>query len=96
MDANEKLVKDVKVVLSDIEQILNEVKGQTTKEFSEAQETVTEKLEKAKAMLINSEQDLLSKEKVAVEMTDSYARGNTWKLLLVVAIVSFFIGYTMH
>jgi len=96
MNTNEKLVKDVKVVLSDIEQILNEAKDYTTKEFAEAQETMTQKLEKAKLMLIDSEQDILSKEKVAAEMTDSFARSNTWKLLLIVAVVSFLIGYTVN
>ena len=96
MDAEKKLVEDVRAVLLDIEHIVSDVKGKTAKEFAEAQETLTDKLDMAKAMLLDSEQDLLNKEQVAIEMTDSFIRENAWKLLIVVAVISFFIGYTMQ
>lgn len=96
MDANEKLIKDVKVVLSDLEELFGDLKTNASSELAEAQEAASKKIEAAKLMLINSEQDLLSKEKVAVEMTDDFARINAWKIIAVVAVISFLFGYTLR
>jgi ElaB/YqjD/DUF883 family membrane-anchored ribosome-binding protein len=95
LDSNNKLVNDIKVVLSDLELLVKDLKGKTSQEFAEMHETLTEKLETAKEMLIDSEQDLLNKEKVAAEMTDAYARTNTWKLVAIAAVIGFLIGYTI-
>lgn len=96
MDANEKLVKDIKVVLSDLEVLFDDLKTNASSELADVQVTATKKIEAAKLMLLNSEQDLISKEKVAVEMIDDFARGNIWKIVAVVAVVSFLFGYALR
>lgn len=96
MDTNEKLIRDVKLVLSDLEELFSHLKTNASSELAEVQETANKKIEAAKLMLMTSEQDLLTKEKVAVEMTDSFARSNTWKIIAIVAVISFLIGYTMR
>ncbi len=94
MSTEKKLIEDIGVVLQDVEQLIVELKGKTTKEFGEVQETLEGKLDRAKSMLINFEQDLLSKEKTAVEMSDSFVRSNVWKFLIMVALISYLIGYS--
>ena len=95
-ESNKKLVEDVKVVLSDIEDVLSDIKGKTSKEFAELQDALTVKLESTKEKLIASEEDFLNKEKIAVEMTDSYVRNHAWKLALIGAVIGFLVGYTMR
>lgn len=92
-DSNKKLIKDIKVVLADLEQVLNDVKDKSSKEATELKDSFEAKLERTKEKLIIAEQDLLNKEQIAAEMTDSYVRSNAWKVIIAVAIVSFFIGY---
>lgn len=92
-DSDKKLIKDVKVVLADLEQVLTDLKDKSSKEAAELRDGFEEKLESTKERLILAEQDLLNKELIAAEMTDSYVRTNAWKVIIVVAVVSFFIGY---
>jgi ElaB/YqjD/DUF883 family membrane-anchored ribosome-binding protein len=94
-NTNKKLVDDVKVVLSDLDDVLDDIKGKTAKEFAQMQDSLSEKLMSAKEKLLASEQDLLGKEKVAAEMTDNYARSNAWKLIVIAAVLGFLIGYTL-
>ena len=92
--SNQKLVDDVKVVMSDLEGMLDDVKGKTAKEFAEMQTSLSKKLAKTKQQLIDSEIDLSNKEKVAAEMTDDFARNNTWKLVAGAIVIGFLIGYS--
>ncbi|QVL45550.1 MAG: DUF883 domain-containing protein [Methylophilaceae bacterium] len=93
---DKKLIKDIKIVIADIELVLNDIKDKTANEFTEINTTLVEKLALAKEKLIDSEQDLLNKEQIAVEMTDAYARRNTWKLVMIAALIGYLIGYTVH
>ena len=92
-ESNKKLVKDMKLVLSDLEAMLHEIKGKTSQDAAEFQDSVVEKLERTKEKLIVAEQDFLGKEQIAAEMTDSYVRDNAWKIIVIIAVLSFFIGY---
>jgi ElaB/YqjD/DUF883 family membrane-anchored ribosome-binding protein len=93
---DKKLIKDIKVVISDIELVLNDIKDKTANEFAEINTTLVKKLALAKERLKDSEQDLLNKEQIAAEMTDAYARRNTWKLVMIAALIGYLIGYTVH
>ncbi|MFT7228261.1 MAG: ElaB/YqjD/DUF883 family membrane-anchored ribosome-binding protein [Methylophilaceae bacterium] len=95
LDANKKLMKDVKLVLSDLEVVLDEAKGKTSAEIAALQETLMEKVKTTKEKLRASEQDLLNKEKIAVEMTNSYAKDHVWTLMIVTALLGFLAGYSI-
>jgi len=95
MSSNKKLVKDVKVVMADLEAILDEVKDKTSNEISEIHASLAKKIETTKEQLIKSEQDLLEKEKVGAQLANEYVQNNAWKLALIAAVLGFLIGYTM-
>jgi len=95
LDVNKKLMKDIKLVLSDLEVVLDEAKGKTSVEIAALQERLMEKLETAKQKLRATEQDLLNKEKIAVEMTNSYAKDHVWTLMIVAALLGFLVGYSI-
>lgn len=86
--SGKKLVSDVKLVLSDLENMLDEVKGKTSQEVAELQGALTEKIAETKSKLLTSEQDFLMKEQIAVEMTDAYVHKNAWKLVAVAINIS--------
>lgn len=92
-EITEKLVKDLKAVVTDIELALNDMKGKTNNEIDELQETLKEKLAATKEMLKDSEQDFLNKKDIAIEMTNSYTRDHTWKLVIGAAVIGFLLGY---
>jgi ElaB/YqjD/DUF883 family membrane-anchored ribosome-binding protein len=92
-EITEKLVKDLKTVVADIDLALSDMKGKTNNEIDELQESLKEKLATTKEMLIESEQDFLNKKEIAIEMTDSYTRDNSWKLIIIAAVIGFLLGY---
>lgn len=82
--------------MSDLEVVLDEFKGKTSQEFSEFQDAMSERLASTKEKIVASEQDLLNKEKVAVEMADSYVRSNAWRFAIIGAVMGFLVGYFMR
>jgi ElaB/YqjD/DUF883 family membrane-anchored ribosome-binding protein len=95
MKSNEKLVKDVKVLMADLEAILDEVKDKTSNEISEIHASLTKKIETTKEQLIKSEQDWLEKEQVGAKLANEYVQNNAWKLAMIAAVLGFLIGYTI-
>jgi ElaB/YqjD/DUF883 family membrane-anchored ribosome-binding protein len=92
-EINKKLVGDIKLVLSDLDDMVDEIKGKTSKEVAELQGALKDKIAVTKSKIEASEQDLLMKEQVAVEMTDEYVHSNAWKFAFVAAVMGFLIGY---
>ena len=76
------------------QKLVDDVKGKTAIEFAEMQTSLSKKLAKTKQQLIDAEIDLSNKEKVAAEMTDDFARNNTWKLVAGAIVIGFLIGYS--
>lgn len=95
MDSNKKLVRDIKVLMADIESILDDVKDKTSNEVSEIHATLSKKLAITKGQLIKSEQDLLNREQIGAKLANEYVQGNPWKLAIIAAVLGFLIGYTM-
>lgn len=93
VEDEKKLVRDIKIVISDLDDLFDGFKGKTSKEVAELQGTLKEKLADAKSKVEASEQDLLMKEQVAVEMTDAYVHKNAWKLVAIAAVIGFLMGY---
>jgi len=95
MKSNEKLLDEVKVLMSDLDNYLNEVKDKTSSEFSELHTSLAEKLAITKEQLIIFERDLLEKEQIGAKLANEYVQNNAWKLAIIAAILGFLIGYTI-
>lgn len=91
--SNEKLVEDIKTVVSDVEAMLREAAGKTSKEIEALHATLVAKLAVTKGQLAVAEEDLLLREKVAVNMTNEYVHNNAWRLAIIAAFMGFFVGY---
>lgn len=90
---NEKLISDIKAVVSDAEAILSATAGQTGKEIAELRASLTARLADAKAKLISAEEAVVEKAKQAAKATDEYVHENPWQSVIIAGGIGFIIGY---
>ena len=87
-EANEMLVGDLKLVMSDAEELLKATVGETGKKVKEVRERLGEALESARA---NCEQ-LQDNAVEAAKMTDNVIRGHPYESLGIALGVGLLIG----
>jgi ElaB/YqjD/DUF883 family membrane-anchored ribosome-binding protein len=90
---NEKLITDIKAVVSDAEAILSATAGQTGEKVAELRASLTAKIADAKVKLVAAEQALVEKAKQAAKATDEYVHENPWQSVIIAGGVGFLIGY---
>src|SRR5574340_116233 len=94
--SKEKLMQDLRVVVSDAEELLRATAGQAGEKVSEkvsaARERIQESLVSAKARLIAAEEAVVARTKQAAKATDEYVHENPWKAVGIAAGVGLVIG----
>src|SRR5574340_364505 len=90
--SKEKLMQDLRVVVSDAEELLRATAGQAGEKASAARERIQESLVFAKARLIAAEEAVVAKTKQAAKATDEYVHENPWKAVGIAAGVGLVIG----
>ena len=88
----EKLVQDLKVVVSDAEELLRATASQAGEKVAAVREKVQESLHRAKIKLAEAEDILIDKGKQAARQTDEYVHDNPWKAVGIAAGIGFVIG----
>ena len=88
----EKLMQDVKVVISDAEELLRATASQAGEKVNVAREKVQDSLHRAKIKLAEAEDVLIDKGKQAARVTDEYVHDNPWQAVGVAAGIGFLIG----
>jgi len=90
---NEKLITDIKAVVSDAEAVLSATAGQTGEKVAELRASLTAKIADAKVKLVAAEQAVVEKAKQAAKATDEYVHENPWQSVIIAGGVGFLIGY---
>ncbi|CAG0953479.1 putative protein YqjD [Methylophilaceae bacterium] len=90
---NEKLVQDIKAVVSDAEAILHATAGQAGGEIAQLRSTMTARLAEAKNRLMEAETAMVDKAKIAAKATDEYVHENPWQSIVIAGGVGFLVGY---
>lgn len=90
--SKEKLMQDLRVVVSDAEELLRATAGQAGEKATAARERIQESLVSAKARLIVAEEAVVAKTKQAAKATDEYVHENPWKAVGIAAGVGLVIG----
>ena len=90
--SKEKLMQDLRVVVSDAEELLRATAGQAGEKAAAARERIQESLVAAKARLIAAEEAVVAKTKQAAKATDEYVHENPWKAVGIAAGVGLVIG----
>ncbi|MET3132385.1 ElaB/YqjD/DUF883 family membrane-anchored ribosome-binding protein [Oxalobacteraceae bacterium GrIS 1.11] len=80
-DAREKLMNDMKSVISEAEDWLQNTAAHSGEDLLAAKETFVDTLQTAKNDLRQMEANLLAKTRRAADATDAYVKDNPWKAI---------------
>lgn len=94
--SKQKLVSDMKVVVSDAEEILRATAGVAGEKMVDLRERIAERLRDAKLRLADAEAALVDKTKAAARATDEYVHENPWKAVGVAAGAGFLLGLLLN
>ena len=90
--SKEKLVSDMKVVVSDAEEILRATAGVAGDRIGELRERITDRLRDAKVRLADAEALLVDRTKAAARATDDYVNDNPWRAVGIAAGIGLLLG----
>lgn len=88
----DKLVSDLKVVISDAEEILKATANQAGEKVGELRERIQDKLRDAKIRLADAEAILVDKTKAAARATDDFVHDHPWKAVGIAGVVGLALG----
>jgi ElaB/YqjD/DUF883 family membrane-anchored ribosome-binding protein len=90
--SKEKLVQDLKLVITDAEDVLRAMAGQAGEKVSAAQEKFQDSVHRARLKLAEVEDAVLDKSKQAARATDDYVNEHPWKAAGIAAGIGLIIG----
>jgi len=88
----EKLAEDLRIVISDAEELLRVTAGEAGEKFAATRQKVQDSLQRARAELAEVEEVLLDQGKQAVRAADEYVRANPWQSVGIAAGIGLLIG----
>ena len=88
----EKLVQDLKAVVSDAEELLKATAQQTGEKIAVVRAKAEESLKAAKARIAEEGEAVLARAKVAAKRTDEFVKENPWQAVGIGALAGLVIG----
>jgi ElaB/YqjD/DUF883 family membrane-anchored ribosome-binding protein len=95
MDAEtsrEKLVSDLKTLVSDAEELLKATASQAGEKVATARQKIEQSLIEGKKALADTEKVLVKKSRECAEIADDYVRENPWSAVGIAAGVGLVLG----
>jgi ElaB/YqjD/DUF883 family membrane-anchored ribosome-binding protein len=92
VESQERLVSDIKSVISDAEDVLLATADQAGEKVATLRARVQARLRDAKVRLVEAEAVLLAKTKAAAQATDAYVHESPWTAVGIAAGVGLLIG----
>lgn len=90
--SKEKLMEDLKVVVTDAEELLKATASQTGERIAAARAKAEESLRVARVRLADAQAALVEKTKIAAKATDDYVHENPWKAVGIAAVAGLLLG----
>ena len=90
--SKEKLAQDLKIVISDAEDLLRATASQAGDKVAAAREKIQDSLHRAKLKLAEVEDVIVDKGRQAARATDEYVHDNPWRAVGIAAGIGFIIG----
>jgi ElaB/YqjD/DUF883 family membrane-anchored ribosome-binding protein len=90
--SRDKLVQDLKIVITDAEELLRATASTAGERVVAAREKVQDSLNRAKVKLAEVEDILIDRGKQAAHATDEYVRDNPWRAVGIAAGIGVIIG----
>ena len=91
-NSKQKLVSDMKIVVSDAEEILRATAGVAGEKMVDLREHIAERLHDAKMRLADAEAALVDKTKAAARATDDFVNDNPWQAVGIAAGIGLLLG----
>lgn len=88
----DKLAQDLKIVISDAEELLRATASQAGEKVSAAREKIQDSLRHAKVMLAEVEDILIDQGMLAARATDEYVHDHPWRAVGIAAGIGLIIG----
>jgi ElaB/YqjD/DUF883 family membrane-anchored ribosome-binding protein len=88
----DKLMSDVRVFISDAEEMMRLASGQAGEAATDVRERIQSQLQQARAELANLQKMVVTKAKVATQATDDYVHENPWKSIGIAAGIGAGVG----
>jgi ElaB/YqjD/DUF883 family membrane-anchored ribosome-binding protein len=92
IDTQEQLVSDIKSVISEAEEMLNDTADQSGDKISQLRARVKARLSDARERLVDAEAALRHHTKKAARATDDYVHESPWTAVGVAACVGLLVG----
>lgn len=90
--SKEKLMKDLRAVVADADELLRATAGQAGEKVSGMRERIQENVTAVKLRLASAEEDALESARQAAKVTDEYVHDNPWTAIGVAASVGIIVG----
>ncbi len=91
----DKLVQDMRLVISDAEDLLRATANQAGERIAVARERIQESLQQAKVKLAETEAMVTERARQAARYTDDYVHENPWSAIGVAAGIGLLLGILM-
>jgi ElaB/YqjD/DUF883 family membrane-anchored ribosome-binding protein len=91
-NSKQKLVSDMKVVVSDAEEILRATAGVAGEKMIDLRARIGERLRDAKMRIADAEEALVDRTKAAARATDDYVNDNPWRAVGIAAGIGLLLG----
>lgn len=92
----EKLITDVKVVLNDAEDLLKQAASSTGDRAVELRELALTSLKRAKEKLVDVQDSVVERGKLAARATDDFVHESPWRAIGIAAAVGFLTGLLVN
>jgi ElaB/YqjD/DUF883 family membrane-anchored ribosome-binding protein len=89
---SEKLIHDLKTLVTDAEELLKATASQAGEKIAVARQKIEQSLVEGKKALADAETTLVKKSKECAEIADDYVRENPWNAVGIAASVGLVIG----
>ena len=90
--SKDKLIADVKVVISDAEELLRATAGQAGEKIADARAKIQDHLNNAKVSLAEAQAAVVDRAKAVGRATDDYVHDKPWRSVGAAAGIGFIIG----
>jgi len=88
----DKLVQDLRIVISDAEDLLRATASQAGEKAAAAREKIQDSLHRAKIKLAEAEDIMIDNARQAARATDEYVHDNPWEAVGIAACVGLLVG----
>jgi len=92
ISSKEKLIADMKVVVSDAEEILRATAGVAGEKMADLRERIGERLRDARLRIDDAEAALVDKTKAAARAADDFVNENPWQAVGIAAGIGVLLG----